>query len=199
MQRRVEDDRINRRVHGIEHPAKPGDEQDQPLVPRDTFSPRPPAHEGLFHCADQRWGLSAERSAEIGGINRARLELFDRGVKVKPFEAPCYSSSPWGESISTGCSEFRAMPPTTPSRRRTENWSFSTILIATPRAHKPNRRFVRSMRPMKSSVIRKSAEITTGSFGEMRQQAMTQQIQPSSWTRWRRSSSMKGARKCSQS
>jgi hypothetical protein len=39
VQCRMEDDRVNRRIHGIEHPAKPGDEQDQPLVPRDTGSP----------------------------------------------------------------------------------------------------------------------------------------------------------------
>jgi len=39
MQRRVEDDRVDRRVHGIEYPAQPCDKQDQPLVPRDAVPP----------------------------------------------------------------------------------------------------------------------------------------------------------------
>jgi hypothetical protein len=40
MQRRVEDDRVDRRVHCIEYPAKPCDEQDQPLVSCDAVPPR---------------------------------------------------------------------------------------------------------------------------------------------------------------
>ena len=36
VQRRMQHDGINRRVHRIEDPSKPGDEQDQPLVAGDA-------------------------------------------------------------------------------------------------------------------------------------------------------------------
>ncbi len=53
VQRRVEDDRVDRRVHRIEDPAKPGDKQDEPLIARDALSPRLSAHEGLSHRGDR--------------------------------------------------------------------------------------------------------------------------------------------------
>ena len=39
FQRGMEDDGVNRRVHGIEDPPEPGHQQDEPLIWSDAFAP----------------------------------------------------------------------------------------------------------------------------------------------------------------
>ena len=39
VQRGMQNDGVDRGIHGIEDPAEPGDEQDQPLIPSNAVAP----------------------------------------------------------------------------------------------------------------------------------------------------------------
>src|SRR2546425_1212045 len=78
----MEDDGVDRRIHRIEDPAEPGDEQDPPLVGRDAVTPG----------GGGRWGAHGE-TAPI----RRSLAGRDGPVPLQP--GPCDSgTAPRGPS-----------------------------------------------------------------------------------------------------
>ena len=54
MQRRVENDGVDGRVHRIEDPAEPRNEEDQPLIACDALSPRLGASSGKMKSRDAK-------------------------------------------------------------------------------------------------------------------------------------------------
>ena len=45
LQRWMQDNGVDRCIHGIEDPSQPGDEQDEPLITRDAVAPGSVVHD----------------------------------------------------------------------------------------------------------------------------------------------------------